>query len=106
MTAPGFLVPLVRGFLPAWWVGRVTDAQLASWGRQLRNDWDTAQLFGEIECAPLLVRRIRQLADDVADFAGIEDGAPTYRQADAERAALIQLAAVCLARLAATERSP
>jgi len=98
------MLPLVRAYFPAWWARKASDAELAAWAKQLRQDWDASQLFGELETAPLLVRRLQQLAADVGDWAGLDERLP--RAPDAERGALLQIIAICLARLVAGERVP
>lgn len=103
---PAVFLPLIRSFLPAWWSRRVGEAQLVAMAKDLRRDWESGELFAEVETTPLFLARARKLVDDLAWWSGQTPdvgGHAVERNPGAERAVLLQLVALCLARLAASE---
>lgn len=106
MTSPHFLWPLVRAFLPLWWVERMPLNRAAEHAREFRIKWDALQLFAEPEAADLFRVRVAALAGDIAYWSGgvePKDGGAPYVSPEMERTALLQLSALCLSRLAALE---
>jgi len=108
MSAPMWW-PMIRPYLPAWWTARIDAAAVPKHAAQLKAFWDSAERFTVGRDSIAFVAELQSRTESVSFWIFPVDMPGGERQHSAEDrasrdAALLALAALCLARLSESER--